>query len=129
MYDATVMNQVNRILDRMDDARERRTTKQMSAKDKAFMVASPTVIFSREAFGEDDVDLEGYANRDRRDVFLTEDNGAVISNLKGQVLVGALAGDLASGRDSAVHYARNAELALQISTSRSSRKSKNRRRN
>ncbi len=128
MFNATVMNQVNRILDQMDDARERRAATRMSARDKALMAAPPTVIFSRDVWGEDDADLEGYACHRKWVPFLTDTNGAAISNLKGQVLVGAVAGDLASGRDSAIHYACNAELALQISTSRRKRISKNSRR-
>ncbi len=114
MDNPAIKAQVDRILDLMDDARERRHTGRITAKDRSFMVASPMAVFSREMFGEDDADIEGYAHHRERDAFLTEDNGVTISNIKGQTLVGSIAGDVATGREGAIHRSCSAELALRI---------------
>jgi hypothetical protein len=117
------MAKVNRILDSMDDARQRRSTTRITAKDRSFMVAAPATIFARDMFGDE---LEGHVRQNKRDRDLTEDNGATISNLKGQTLVGAMTGFPASGRGSAIHYSRNAELSLDVNPRPSRRRSSNR---
>jgi hypothetical protein len=73
-------------------------------------------VFSLGAFGED-ADREGYNDlRDFRGYdsqYVEEENGAVITNLYGKVLVGPLdAADLAIDREGAIRFSCQAELGM-----------------